>query len=335
MSPNLRKVSFWCLALSIAVACGSQNEDDDGSDGTCVPNHAIACVGPGNCEGRQVCNQDGSSYNECQCSTGTTSTTRAASTTYGNTGSTASATGGMRATYASTTNRFGSSVVTSNPTTSANGGVSAAAGMPNLTAGSGAQPTATSAVQPSSTTASVCAPADMTNFSYPAYKPARRAIGSCTDAEVEKYYTECYSTGACTAFQPGGASATCGECLKPSAPEDPAYGPMLRLGPANAPMNITNMAGCIELVGEASCAKPMMIAALCEYYACADNCPNTTAQEYQAEMDCMSKARTTSCSAVGSQAVCISDPAHAEICSGNGFANQFKAIARVFCGQGA
>lgn len=334
MSPNLRTVSFWFLALSIAVACGSQDEDDDGSDGTCVVNHAVACVGPGNCEGRQVCNQDGSSYSECQCAVGTASTTPASTWANANTGSTASASGGMRATYASTTNRFGSSVVTSSPTTNAMGGVSGVAGAPYLTAGTGAQPAATSAA-PIGTVPSVCAPADMTNYAYPPYKPARRATASCTDAEVEKYYTECYSTGACTVFQPGGASATCGECLKPSAPEDAAYGPMLRLGPANAPMSITNMAGCVELLGEVACAKPMMVASLCEYYACADNCPNTTAQEYQAEMDCMSQARTSTCSAVASQTVCISDPAHAATCSGSGFANQFKAIARVFCVQGS
>jgi hypothetical protein len=328
VSSNLRKVSFWCLALTIALACGSQNGDDDDSNGTCVVNHAVACVGPGNCEGRQVCNQDGSSYSECQCSVGTASTTRASATTNVDSGAMSPATGGMGATHA--TNRFGSSVVTSSPSTSASGGVSGIAGA----AGAGAQPAATSA-HPDGTTASVCAPADMTNFAYPPYKPARRASASCTEAELEQYYAECYATGACTTFQPGGASATCGECLKPSAPEDAAYGPMLRLGPANAPMNITNIAGCIELLGEADCAKPMMVAALCEYYACADNCPNATAQEYQAEMDCMAQARTTTCSAVGNQAVCINDPAHAATCSGNGFANQFKAIARVFCVQGA
>lgn len=333
MNRNFLRIAPWLFALTVAAACGSEKSDEEVSQGACVPNQSIACVGPGNCDGRQICAEDGTRYTDCACSS-TSSGSRPPGASSPNTTNVVTSTGGSRSTPVATTNRFGSSPITTSPSANTAGGALGTGGALAAIAGSMAATAGVSAYS-ASTHASVCAPADMSQFAYPSYRPARRAKGSCSEAEVEKYYNECYATGSCSAFQPGGANAVCGACLAPSKLEDAEYGPILRLGPINAPMDITNMAGCIELLGEASCAKPMHEAALCEYFSCADNCPNTTAGEYQAEMNCMSAARTTACSAVGQKAVCISDPAHATECSGSGFANQFKAIARVFCVQGS
>jgi hypothetical protein len=109
------------------------------------------------------------------------------------------------------------------------------------------------------------------------------------------------------------------------------YGPLLRLGAPAAPLDNTNMAGCIELMGEPDCAKKMMIASLCEYYACASGCPAKDSASYQSLMNCMVKARGTVCAAAQSAAVCITDAAHVSACSGSGFDGQFRALSHVFC----
>ena len=52
--------------LCIPVACG----DDEPSGDVCEPGSTQTCVGPGACEGGQVCKDDGSGYGECDCGVG-------------------------------------------------------------------------------------------------------------------------------------------------------------------------------------------------------------------------------------------------------------------------
>lgn len=176
-----------------------------------------------------------------------------------------------------------------------------------------------------------CAPKDMSNFSYPAYHSAKRIAMACSDPEVENYYTDCFTGGNCSAFRAGGASASCGQCLLPASLASDTYGPLLKLGSETAYLSATNLAGCIELVGEPECAKKIQIAQICEYEACKDSCPITDQASYQAQMNCMMAARDGVCAQVQKNAVCITSSAHVAACSGASLKVQFQAVATVFC----
>ena len=172
----------------------------------------------------------------------------------------------------------------------------------------------------------------MSNHDYPSYRSARHLGGSCTEEDVSSYYTDCYSGGDCAVFEPGGEKADCGACMAVSQLDDDEYGPLIRLGSGTNALDETNMAGCIELVGEPDCAPNIMVAALCEYDACAENCPLAeTATGYQDAIDCMRKARTGVCEAAQTDARCISQSSYVTACSGSGFDSQFLAVGRVFC----
>ena len=60
------------LALAAVPACGSE---DDGTtrqaveepDPVCEPGRSVTCAGPQNCQGGQVCKDDGSGWGDCLC----------------------------------------------------------------------------------------------------------------------------------------------------------------------------------------------------------------------------------------------------------------------------
>lgn len=68
----------WALAMLLTLAaCGGSDSEtelfeggDGGSSGACVPGQSVACIGPGGCEGGQVCREDGTGYGECDCGGG-------------------------------------------------------------------------------------------------------------------------------------------------------------------------------------------------------------------------------------------------------------------------
>jgi hypothetical protein len=166
---------------------------------------------------------------------------------------------------------------------------------------------------------------------YPSYAKARAMSGACTETEIEQYYTDCYSGGNCAAFKTGGASAGCGACLTPSDLDQTSYGPLLKLGSPTVYVSSTNLAGCIELQGEADCAQKIQIAQRCEYLACAESCPLSDSASYQAQIDCMMNARSTVCSATQTAATCIKDSAHIAACSASSMKSQFVNVARAMC----
>ncbi|HEY5955073.1 MAG TPA: hypothetical protein VIV60_00920 [Polyangiaceae bacterium] len=284
---------------SLLACSGNDSDSTVGSESPCIPGSSVACAGPSGCPGYQICRADGSAFESCICEGSSVGVggARPATTAVAYGGSSLLGLGGSGATSASYASLAGN-------------------------AGTG-----------SAVTSRDCAPADMTGHSYPPYKPARRLFATCTQADVEDYYANCYVSGACTDFAPGGSRARCGECLATTNVDADSYGPLIRMGTAASPLDETNMAGCIELMGEADCAPKMMVAALCEYSSCASNCTVTDAASYQTLMSCMLDARSTSCSAAERAAVCISNSAHVAACSATGFQAQFIAIAKVFCVQ--
>lgn len=61
-------------ALTLALtACGGSDDEstlfggDAGSSGACTPGQSVACVGPGGCQGGQVCRADGEGFEACEC----------------------------------------------------------------------------------------------------------------------------------------------------------------------------------------------------------------------------------------------------------------------------
>jgi hypothetical protein len=316
----------WLVAV-VALACSCSAQDEDASAAVCSAGQSIACVGQASCQGFQTCKSDGSGYDPCQCAPNgayggwATGGARTSSTQYGYGGSVVGSSGGIgNGTGIGGTKAIGGGNVGGAGTSSSSAGVNAIGG------------SATASLA-GSTANATCAPSDMAGYSYPTYKPARRLFGSCSEQDVQDYYADCYVKGSCTAFLAGGSKAACGACLAPTSVDAAEYGPLLRLGSPTSPLDVTNMAGCIELMGEADCAKKMMISSLCEFYACSDNCPATDSASYQSLMTCMMNARSTACTAAQSAAVCIKDSAHVAACSGSGFDGQFFALARVFCVQ--
>ena len=59
------------MSVSLAGACTMDfDEFVHGSANTCTPNEARPCVGPGACNGTQVCAADGLSLGPCVCGSG-------------------------------------------------------------------------------------------------------------------------------------------------------------------------------------------------------------------------------------------------------------------------
>jgi hypothetical protein len=170
----------------------------------------------------------------------------------------------------------------------------------------------------------------MTGFTYPSYHPARRVGSACTDAELETYFADCYSSGNCSAFRTGGASEGCGTCLLPTSLDGASYGPLLKLGTDTAYLSSTNLAGCIELVGEPECAAKIQVAQLCEYHAC-EHCGPSDSGNYREQIACMTDARSGVCAPEQTKAICIQSSAHVAACSGASSKMQFMTVAKIFC----
>lgn len=307
MNRRLNLVAAW-LSLTFSAACGS-DDSSGGAERACVPGASVACTGSHRCNGVQVCDDSGDRYGSCICGSGVGG-------------------GSMSATIAGGGASVGSGkyqTATASSTTPASGGTASASGSAGSVGGTQAVGVGGSA------TSSSCAPKDMTGYSYPSYHSAKRVASACTDAQIEAYYSDCFTSGNCTAFKSGGASASCGACLLPTSLDSASYGPLLKLGDEVAYLSATNLAGCIELVGEPECAKKIQIAQLCEYYACASSCKITDEASYQAEIQCMTAARNGVCEAAEDAAVCITSSAHVAACSGASLKTQFVVTATVFC----
>ena len=173
-----------------------------------------------------------------------------------------------------------------------------------------------------------CEPADMSDWVPPDYVPARAAAVVCTEAIIRQYATDCLNGTNCAPFEAGGEHAACAECLTATAVGESEYGPLILSGS----LRETNVAGCIELLGEAACAVSMQAKSACEREACLSNCPVTDSQSLTLYQQCKQEASTGVCDAYRQAAICISDPAHSQACSGGTFEDGLVAVGSVFCG---
>jgi hypothetical protein len=291
------------VVAALSMSCASQADDRDTRASGCVAGQSIGCVGPSGCEGYQICADDGASYGSCQC--GSKSSGSSNSTTSTNVGAggassrNTAATGGVRS----------SSVLgLGGVSTLATGGAATGVGIGG---------------------ASTCAPAQLpAAWASPKYVPARPAQAVCADTEVQDYIAQCMHGTNCAAFEPGGASAACGQCLSPTPLSAASLGPILEILPAPFYRWETNFAGCIELLGAKECAAKLQALTACTSAACSSGCdPTTTTYD-----TCVVQARTASCSSYAQQASCLTDSSMASRCSGTDFTTSVLAAARVFCG---
>lgn len=187
-----------------------------------------------------------------------------------------------------------------------------------------------------------CAPADVSAYSPPAFKPAARKAGACTSTLIAAFYSVCLSesapAGEC-AKQFGSSAATvnkeCAACLVTSI-EASALGPLIdRMYTLNV-----NLAGCIELTGGSeglACAKAIQIAEGCGQVACAASCPVTDAPSLAALASCLKAAATGGCAKYQEPATTCMKAAQAGASAGcfpagDTFKDMYDAIAPVFCG---
>ena len=176
-----------------------------------------------------------------------------------------------------------------------------------------------------------CVPTSMSGQTYPAYVPARHLRGSCTEQTIVDYYNVCYLLGECAAFMKGGPYEACGACLAPSELTASSLGPLLQVGAGALEALETNVAGCEEILGEVACSAKMQVEFLCQYGACANNCPLTDFASFNGLLQCMTTAITSQCADQHAAAQCLKSASNAAPCSGTSFQEQFSAVAKVFC----
>jgi len=173
-----------------------------------------------------------------------------------------------------------------------------------------------------------CAPADVGEWEPPAYVSARADPGACTTAQIQRYYDDCLVDASCADFEAGGDDEECGACLQPTPLGASSWGPILELNPRPFYRWESNLAGCIELLGETDCAEKIAAAQACAREACTAGC-GVTHPDYSA---CVDEARAGVCAEYEAAAVCIVDPEHSAQCSGSGFEGLVLAYGEVFCG---
>ncbi|MBN2192706.1 MAG: hypothetical protein JW751_07795 [Polyangiaceae bacterium] len=177
-----------------------------------------------------------------------------------------------------------------------------------------------------------CDPLDMTDWTPPAYVPARQAA-VCSATEIADYYEQCLFGSDCARFEADGTSADCGACLEPSSPTDDTWGPVLAIQSPPHYVYLTNAGGCIDLMGESDCGAKIQTSDVCAREACTEPCTVEGALAFDAYHDCSDLARETVCAPYQAAAVCITEPEHSNACSGpGGFEALFIALATVHCG---
>src|SRR5688572_1108708 len=65
----------WAVLLVTCLACSNRTSherttDSDAGTGSCSPSETRPCVGPGACNGGQICSADGSRWSACDCGLG-------------------------------------------------------------------------------------------------------------------------------------------------------------------------------------------------------------------------------------------------------------------------
>lgn len=152
-----------------------------------------------------------------------------------------------------------------------------------------------------------CKPQDVSSFQPAAGTSPVVAAGACTAKDLTDYYAACIDPGNqndCDAFEKNAAKANCVKC-------------MYTLDSASKLGAITeddqqiihvNIAGCLEVKGDAACAKAVRDSDQCGDAACPGTvCPvpaDDTGAAFDALQACLSKADDTVCKTYADKADC-------------------------------
>jgi hypothetical protein len=177
-----------------------------------------------------------------------------------------------------------------------------------------------------------CAPPSSHPFT-PTWRPPRAAPHACTDAQVETDLTLCRGTTSsgseCAAWNRDPGNAACRACLYATEDES-AYGALVIL--KNRFLR-ANVAGCLALrdgnLGATGCGARWQAFQACGDAACMASCVDPAAFQGCAQLAssgiCKSYDDQSSCGESGMYAPCLD---HAT------FEDFFRAMAKIFCGQG-
>lgn len=317
----LGMLALFAVLGAVGGACSSDDSDSSSADpaglgATCTPGQSLGCVSTNGCDGYQVCNSRGDAYGSCVCS-------GASGVNAGGNGTVPSGSGGAANGGAATTAPSGGNLGGSTGSITAVGGVSFGQG--------GTSTTSTAALGGFGNMTSSCTPrSTLGDWTPPAYVPARSKQSACTDTEIRGYLDSCLKGTSCNAFESGGASESCGKCLKPSLVSDSAWGPLIEVAPAPFYRWETNPAGCIELQGYRACAAKLQAVTRCTEYACTTSDCGPMSAGYD---QCTITARSSVCKPYFDASVCIPNQTVQQACyGGSDFSAAVLTVGREFCG---
>ncbi len=172
-----------------------------------------------------------------------------------------------------------------------------------------------------------CTPADVSSYTPAPLTPPKAPALQCSQTQLTAFYNACLGPSAarttCDAFQ--ATNATCSSCLL-SSRSDSTWGPIV----TTSTTWDFNVAGCVSLAGDATCASAIAAAQGCEETACA-GCQFIGGDTPLPREQCMQQADVGGCSSYVS-AECDLSEAGAPACRvSDGSSTSFVAFASVFC----
>ncbi|MFC1642876.1 hypothetical protein ACFL5O_09380, partial [Myxococcota bacterium] len=325
MRCNEAKTGLQALAIFLLGACGSEDEKKAG----CTPGQMIACYCTDGRTGAQRCSSEGA-FGDCNCTGADARSDTSLSRDTQGKGEDSAGRAAAQQAEATVLRGAGGKDENSAGRTAAQqtGGHAGQFGQEgvadtehSVTGSAGA-----------AGTAGGCSPQDMSDWVPPSNRSARRLVSACTIEQIDRYASACWgSTRDCSSFESGGADEECGRCLRPTPYEDASWGLLVSSGQLNA----TNLAGCIEILGDTDCAARNLAAFTCKQEACADSCVNVPAASwYEALSTCKEEAELSVCAKYAADTACVTgvEGVDLRLCSGGTFVEMIAALGRVFCG---
>jgi hypothetical protein len=174
----------------------------------------------------------------------------------------------------------------------------------------------------------------------PAYIPAHRQVGACTDQQITDFYTNCFDTGhtkaMCDTFKAG--ATACAACI-----EGPSTASTWAASVTHGGVVTINVGGCMEILGGADgldCAHKSQASEACDNAACDATCPVTDDASFQLYLACIQQAAANGCSATATavqtcETALGNGDGGAVICTqGSNFQDIYTNVVPVFCGGG-
>jgi hypothetical protein len=192
--------------------------------------------------------------------------------------------------------------------------------------------------EPDSSGGTCPTPANLGEWTPPAYVHAERTVGACSASDITGYYTACLSstgtTADCMAFAT--ANPACVACI--STPlTSTTWGAIV----TDDNVDHINVAGCLELTdpGAAACSKLIEEQTQCEVAACDKACVvmSGSAASFTQWQACVSTADGGECSMYATPASACAmaiDGGAAACTSATTFEAYFLAVVPIFCGGG-